>query len=160
MGFLSSPFFKQKLKIEKNRLAQRIRKHLIEPEYRKSVLDKDHQGELKDLYFIGLMRAANHNRLGKFIRKNSKHWASTLNLDESLVKLYINYCSDPVSSSLLLESRSSPYLPITSLEPWLSFLTKYEEIEKQPMLVEQTFEKSSKRAKSFYPPSAGCAPIL
>lgn len=146
---LQTPFFKQKVKLEKNQLAEQIRKYLIEPEYRKTILEKDQKGELKYLYYLGLLRASNQNKLGKFIKKYSPVCANELNFDEKLIKLYVNYCSKPVATSILNESRSSPYLPLTSLEPWSSFLNRFEEIARQPILVEQAYEKIIKDSEKL-----------
>ena len=109
LSTLNSRFFKDKLKTEKNRLAHRIRKHLIESEYRKTILEN--KGELKYLYFVGLMRSSADNRIGKFIRKNSDQWAQTLNLEENLLKMYITCCSEPVPVSNYLKVKPAPSSP-------------------------------------------------
>jgi hypothetical protein len=132
-------FFENKLKIEKNRLAHRIRKHIIESEYRKTILEN--KGELKYLYFVGLMRSSADNRIGKFIQEHASQWAHTLNLEEDLMKIYISCCSEPVPVSELSESKASPFLSLTSQGPWISFLKKFEEVKHQPIFVEQTYEE-------------------
>jgi hypothetical protein len=134
----SSHFYEGKLTEEKNRLAHRIRKHLMEPEYRKTILEN--KGELKYLYFVALMRSSATNRVGKFVLKNAAECAQTLNLEENLLKIYITYCSEPVPISQLCESKASPFLLLTSRAPWLSFLKKFQDVKQQPIFVEQTYE--------------------
>jgi hypothetical protein len=144
---INSHFFQEKLTEEKNRLAHRIRKHLMEPEYRKTILEN--KGELKYLYFVALMRSSAHNRIGKFVLKNSAECAHTLNIEESLLKLYINYCSEPVPIAQLCESKASPFISLTSRTPWLAFLKKFQEVKQQPIFVEQTYEDIIREAEKL-----------
>ena len=132
-------FFDDKLKDEKNRLAHRIRKHLMEPEYRKTILEN--KGELKYLYFVGLMRSSSNNRMGKFVLKNAAQCAQTLNIEENLLRIYVDYCAEPVPFAQLCESKVSPFISLTSRAPWLAFLKKFQEVKEQPIFVEQTYEE-------------------
>ncbi len=140
--FLSSinpHFFEKKLQTDKNRLAHRIRKHLIEPEYRKTILEN--KGELKYLYFVALMRSSADNRIGKFVLKSASQWAQTLNIEENLLRTYLSYCSEPVPIQQLCESKASPFISLTSRAPWLAFLKKFQEVKQQPVFLEQTYEE-------------------
>lgn len=138
LDLVSPHFFNRKLALSKDRLASRIRKHLMEPEFHRTILEN--KGEFKYLYFLGLMQATSNNNLGKFISKNAAFWAKALGVDENLIKIYIASCSKPVMPSRMSESKASPFIPLTSLDPWLSFLQKFKEATDQAVLVDQPFE--------------------
>jgi hypothetical protein len=136
---LTSHFFEHKLKKTKYQIAHRIRKHIIDAEFRKTILEN--KGEIKYLYFLGLMRATASNNMGKFILKNSQQWAKGLHLKESLLKLYVQYCLEMPSTTLLNENKANPSLPLTSLNPWFVYLKKFQEIKEQPIFIEQNYDE-------------------
>lgn len=131
-------FFARQLSTAKEHLAHRIRKHMIEPAFRKTILEN--KGEFKYLYFLGLINSVSDNHIGKFIYKNADAWGKVLGLDKNLIRTYISCASKPIPSSLFTESKASPFLPLTSLDPWFSFLKKVKDITDQPIFIEQPFE--------------------
>lgn len=131
-------FFTQQLKGAKDHLAHRIRKHILEPAFRKTVLEN--KGEFKYLYFLGLTQASSNNHMGKFVYKNAGAWSKVLGFDPNLVKLYVTCSTGPMPASLFTESKVSPFLPLTSPDPWVSYLKKMKEITDQPIFIEQPFE--------------------
>lgn len=138
LNFIFRPFCFHQLKQTKDHLAHRIRKHLIEPLFRKTILEN--RGEFKYLYFLGLVEATSENNLGKFIYKNAEKWSKIIGLDQNLIKTYILCVSKPLTNSCQIENKASPFLPLTSLNPWNSFLKKIKKITDQPIFVEQPLE--------------------
>lgn len=140
IAFIRPDFFGETLNTASNRLADRMRKHYIEKEYRKAVLDNS--GELKCLYFNALLNANSNNNLGKFILADSSEVADALNLDEDILKAYIHAChtineSDNATFDFV---KVNPFVPFTSFTPWLNFFNKIQELSDQQIYGEQNFE--------------------
>lgn len=136
---LYPPFFHDKLRLAKSQLATRIRKHFIDREVRKAVLE--HQGELKCLYFLGLMHSSSDNHLGKFILKNSKQIARSLNIEEDMLKAYVLSCPVPLIDRNASPLHSTnPFLPLTSFKPWMAYLDNIQELLNFPILIDQQFD--------------------
>ncbi len=132
-----SLFFDQKLKTMQARLAHRIWKHVIEAPFKKAALES--HGEFKHLYFLGLLHASSNSNLKKFIFNNSSQWARALNMNEDLIKIYVNSCSSVIDPSEFHLSKVNPFLPLSSLEPWVNFFKRFEEIIEQPLIVDSHF---------------------
>lgn len=132
-------FFTNQLDTAKDQLAHRIRKHIIEPSFRKTILEN--KGEFKYLYFLGLMQSTADNHMGKFVYKNAGDWSKVLGIDEKLIKTYVTCSLKPLPATLLTESKVSPFLPLTSLDPWFSYLKKIKHITDQPIFIEQSTEE-------------------
>ena len=125
-----------------------MRKHYIEKEYRKAVLEN--KGELKCLYFNALLYANSNNNLGKFILADSSEVAKALNLDEGILKAYIHAChtineSDNATFDFV---KVNPFVPFTSFTPWLNFFNKIQELSEQQIYGEQNFEDIIAELKS------------
>ncbi len=148
LSYLTPHFFGEKLHSTTNKLADRIRKHYIEREYRKAVLEN--KGELKCLYFNALMHATSNNNLGRFILEDSKKIASAINIDENLLKAYVNSCKEISSNTSLFNfSKVNPFIPFTSFNPWMNFLKKIQELCTQQIYVEQNFEEIVKDSEKL-----------
>lgn len=140
LAYAKPDFFGKKLQITQNNLASRIRKHFIEREFRKAVLEN--KGELKCLYFLGLMHTSRNSNLGKFMLKNSDTVASSLNIDEKLLIAYVNSCSQADhGNSLCNLSKVNPFLMLTSMSPWISYLQNIQGISSQPIFMDHNFDE-------------------
>ncbi len=149
LAYVTPNFFGVKLDNAKNKLADHIRKHYIEREFRKAALES--KGELKCLYFHGLMHASRDNNLGRFILENSKKMADALGIQENLVKAYVNSCTENHDYSTALNlNKVNPFIPLTSFNPWLNFLKKIQEISAQTIFVEHNFEEIVKEAEKLF----------
>lgn len=138
LAYVRPQFFTEKLNNTENQLAGRMRKHFIDREVRKAILE--HKGELRCLYFIGLMHSTRDNNLGKFILKNSKQIAESLNIQEAMLKAYVNSCSQPlIDENASPLSNINPFLPLTSFNPWLDQFNRIEELLEYPILIDQQF---------------------
>lgn len=138
-------FFGEKLDTAKNNLANRMRKHYIEREFRKAILEN--KGELKCLYFLGLMHTTTENHLGKFILKNSKQVSSSVNIEDNLLRAYVNSCSSPDYASPLFNlDKANPFLALTSFDPWLTYLKRIQDVSTQPLFIEHNFEEMTREA--------------
>ncbi len=138
LSYLDLHFFNKKIEQARDSLSHRIRKFFIESEFRKSVLEN--RGECRYLYFLALIHASNSNILGKFILKDSKPWTEVLHLNEQLIRTYVKCSSKPLPSSYENIKRVNSLLPMTSLNPWISFMKKFQEVIDQPILLDSTFE--------------------
>lgn len=136
-------FFGNKLESAKNDLASRIQKRYIDLEFHKAVLENN--GELKCLYFTGLLNATRDNNLGRFILGCSKQMAEALNLDEGLIVSYINSTSRPRNLSFD-PSNANPMVALTSFAPWLEFLGTVQKISGQSIFIEHGFDDIVKNA--------------
>ena len=130
-------FFDSKLQVMKERLAHRIWKHAIETPFRKAVLED--KGEFKHLYFLGLMHASSNNNLKKFIFNNSAAWAKAINLDENLLRIYVNACSGTIDPSEFHVNKVNPFFPLASLNSWAKFFKQFQEVIEQPLIVDRHF---------------------
>ncbi|MGH2613381.1 MAG: hypothetical protein ACRDFB_10095, partial [Rhabdochlamydiaceae bacterium] len=148
-SYLDLHFFNQKIEEARSELSYRIRKYFIESEFRKTILEN--KGECKYLYFLALINASNSNNLGKFILKDSKPWAHVLRLNERLIRTYVKCSSNPLPSSYQTINCVNPFLPLTSLNPWLSFLKRFQEVIEQPILLEPVFESIVKEIDKLLP---------
>lgn len=139
-AYVKPDFFGEKLQTVTNRLADRMRKHYIEKEYRKAVLEN--KGDLKSLYFNALLHATSNNNLGKFILEDSKNIAAALNLDENILKAYILSCNTINESDHAVYDfvKVNPFIPFTSFNPWINFFNKIYELSEQQIYGEQNFE--------------------
>lgn len=138
-SYLKPHFFSEKLTPVKTELAARIRKHFIAREERKAVLE--HRGELKCLYFEGLMQATADNHLGKFILKNSLLISQSLHIDEDLLKAYVLSCSVPVEENKVHPlHNTNPFLALSSFQPWHAYFKNVQEVLAHPILIDQQFE--------------------
>lgn len=139
-------FYKHQLDETNSVLAMRIRKHVLEPALRKSLL-QDKQ-EAKTLYMLGLIYATNGNRLGIQINKNLSDWSSVLGLDERLIRSYIRANVDNARNRIEIEhlNKINAVVPLTSPTPWLDFLSRFQDIANQPVFTGQNFESLRKEA--------------
>lgn len=140
IAYVEPDFFGAKLKDTTNRLADRMRRHYLEKEYRKTVLEN--KAEVKSLYFNGLLHATCNNNLGKFILEDSKKIASTLNLDENILKAYLLSCHkiNDSDNALFDFVKVNPFLPFSSFNPWINYFSKIKELCDQQIYGEQNFE--------------------
>ncbi len=137
--YMKPRFFGEKLTQTKGQLANRILKHFIEREVRKAVLE--HKGELKCLYFVGLMHSCRDNNLGKFILKNSPQIAHSLDIEEGLLKAYVLSSAVPqFDQNATPLHNTNPFLPLTSFTPWATYLSNIQELTNHPILIDQQFE--------------------
>ena len=136
--YLKPQFFSEKLAHTENQLATRIRKQFIDREMRKAILE--HEGEIKCLYFVGLMHATRDNTLGKYFLKNADTISEALHIEPAMLSAYVNSCSKP-----LVEENANPlsnvnaYLPLASITPWHTHLIRIQELLDYPILAEQQF---------------------
>ncbi|MBS0647898.1 MAG: hypothetical protein JSS10_01580 [Verrucomicrobia bacterium] len=153
-GYLSllPRFYKQQIRESHQKLAKMIRHQILEPNLEKMML-KD-QSELKALYMLGLIHAAPPNatapqdlstpqcRLGYHILESLKNWAAALNLDEKLIRIYIFNNENSSSNTIEIEnlSKINPIVPLTSPAPWISFLSRFQDIVNQPVYTGYNFE--------------------
>lgn len=141
LAFIKPSFFGENLESTSNRLAERMRKHYIEKEYRKAVLEN--KGDLKCLYFNAVLHATSDNNLGKFILEDSKNIADALNIDENILKAYIHSCHtiNEADNEIFDFVKVNPFMPFTSFAPWLNFFNKIQELSDQQIYGEQNFEE-------------------
>ncbi len=139
-------FYKRQLKETNNTLSMRIRKHILEPNLRK-VLLQDGQ-EIKTLYMLGLIYATKDNRLGHKILKNIQDWSSALELDEKLIRSYIRANADNTNHRIDIEhlDKLNTVVALTSPSPWLDFLSRFQDIANQPVFTGHNFESLRKEA--------------
>lgn len=141
-GYLSflPRFYKRQTQESHQNLAMRIRKQILEPNLQKMML-KD-QAELKALYMLGLLHATEQNRLGCHILKNLSDWAEALSLDEKLIRSYIFNNEDSSCNNIEIENlnKINPIVPLTSPAPWISFLSRFQDIVNQPVFIGHNFE--------------------
>lgn len=149
IAYAQPDFFGKKLEGAKNRLADRMRKHYIEKEYRKAVLEN--KAELKCLYFNALLHATSDNNLGKFILEDSKNVAAALNINEKILQAYIHSCHQisEEDNALFDFVKVNPFVPFTSFAPWLHFFTKIQELSDQQIYGEQNFEEIVTESKKL-----------
>lgn len=141
--YLIPHFFGSKLDNAKNNLANRIQKRYIDIECHKAILENN--GELKCLYFTGLLNATRDNLLGRFILSSSQEMAKALNMDEGLIIAYINSCTQPGTISFD-PVNANPILALTSFAPWLDFLKTIQTISTQSIFMEHDFASIVKEA--------------
>jgi len=141
-GYLSflPRFYKPQLRVTQQNLATRIRKQILEPNLQKAMLKNE--AELKALYMLGLIHARQNNRLGCHILKNLSDWASALSLDEKLIRSYIFTNVEGTNNVIEIENldKINPVAALTSPAPWLTFLTRFQDIVNQPVYIGHNFE--------------------
>lgn len=139
-------FYKRQLGETNLQLSMRIRKHILEPNLRKIVLQD--QQEIKTLYMLGLIYATPTNRLGFHITKNLQDWASVLGLDEKLIRSYIRSNLDNNNNRIEIEhlDKINAVVPLSSSAPWLAFLSRFQDIVNQPVFTGHNFESLRKEA--------------
>jgi hypothetical protein len=141
-GYLSflPRFYKSKLRLTQQNLATRIRKQILEPNLQMAMLKNE--AELKALYMLGLIHAKQNNRLGCHILKNLPDWAATLSLDEKLIRSYIFTNVEGQSNVIEIENldKINPIVALTSPAPWISFLSRFQDIVNQPVFIGHNFE--------------------
>lgn len=142
-------FYKRQLRETNHTLAMRIRKHILEPNLRKLLL-QDKQ-EIQTLYMLGLMYATKENRLGLKIIKDIQDWSSALCLDEKLIRSYIRANVDNTNNRIEIEhlDKINAVVPLTSPAPWLDFLTRFQDIVNQPVFTGHNFEALRKEAMTL-----------
>lgn len=146
LAYVVPNFHGEKLDATKNNLAKRIKKHFIDKESRRAVLEN--KGELKCLYFLGLAHASKNNHMGKFILKHSLPISDGLNISENILTAYVNSCTDYKNTPPTVNlDKVSPFIALTSFTPWLNFFTKVQEISSNPVYVEQNFEEIIKQSE-------------
>jgi hypothetical protein len=133
-------FYNKQLRDTNQNLSMRIRKHILEPGLRKIMLQD--QQEIKILYMLGLIYATQKNRLGEHITKNIYDWSHVLGLDEKLIRNYINSNIDNTSNRIEIEhlEKINAVGPLSSSDPWISFLRKFQDIIDQPVFTGHNFE--------------------
>lgn len=140
LAYLRPNFFGEQIQNSSNRLADRMRIRYIEQEYRKAVLENE--GDLKCIYFNAIFVATSKNDMGKFILEHSNKIASTLNLDENILKAYIHSCHtvNESQNAIFDFPKANPFIPFTSFNPWADFFNKIEDLSDQQIYGEENFE--------------------
>lgn len=142
-------FYNHQLKETNQNLSMRVRKHILEPNLRKIML-QDRQ-EIKILYMLGLIYATQENRLGLHISKNIHDWAHVLGLDEKLIRSYISSNLDNSNNRIEIEhlDKLNTVVPLSSALPWKNFLTRFQDIVNQPVFTGHNFEDIRQEATSL-----------
>ncbi len=142
-------FYKRQLRETNHTLAMRIRKHILEPNLRKLLL-QDKQ-EIPTLYMLGLIYATKDNRLGLKIIKDIRDWSSALGLDEKLIRSYIRANMDNTNNRIDIEhlDKINAVVPLTSPAPWIDFLARFQDIANQPVFTGHNFDALRKEAMSL-----------
>lgn len=142
-------FYKKELRETNQHLADRVRKHILEPSLRRILLQE--KSELRTIYMLGLLHASKDNLLGEHILKNLSDWANTLYLDESLIKAYVfsNFSVSNQSITIDYLDKINASTAISDLKSWDNFLTHFQDLINQPVFTGHRLEDVRKEAFSL-----------
>lgn len=146
-------FFKKALRETNHDLANRIRKHLLEPSLRKLML-KD-GSEVNTFYMLGLIHATNQNRLGQHILRHLHDWSAALDLDEKLIKAYIRSSDTFNNQSIMIDhlDKINVSTPLSDGQLWINYFSHFQELIDQPVFTGHNFkdlhEETQRLLESF-----------
>lgn len=133
-------FFKKELRETNDTLSSRIRKHILEPNLRRLMLQE--ASELKIIYMLGLIHATKDNRLGTHILRHTEAWAKQLELDAKLIHSYIQSTlslnQNPIEIEYLDKLNIST--PLSDVRPLFQYMKEFQSTIDQPVFTGHNFD--------------------